>query len=72
MNYKKQVYGVIVAACLCSLFSVIYLTIHYPEFDSSIDKISSNDRSFEEKSNLPEVEFVVRVIKTIFESADFK
>ena len=72
MNRKLRTIGIFTIACIFSLMSYVYVEVHAP--NTSVKAVYSDkvEQSFHEKTFLPEVQFVCKVFKSIFEIASFR
>ncbi len=72
MNRKLRLYSVLVIACMCSFMSYLYVHTQTTTKDTPYEFTMILEKSIQEKTYLPEVRFVEKIIKTIFDIAQFK
>ncbi|MCZ2101194.1 MAG: hypothetical protein LC107_06625 [Chitinophagales bacterium] len=72
MKHKNRTRVVVIVSCLFSLFSYIYVNQNAPKISPDIEYTVSLDKSIHEQRYMPEVQFVCKVFKTIFEVANFR
>ncbi len=72
MNRKLKTIGIFTIACIFSLMSYVYVETHTPKTFAKASYSNVLDQSFQEKTFMPEVQFVCKVFKSIFEISNFR